>query len=270
MGRFIGIGIAAAAAATAMTLSAQAADLRRVYKAPPPVAVYNWTGCYIGGQLGAQSAHWTGTLRYPGDAFGHAAVTASRDFDGDGAFIYGGQIGCNWQPNGGVFVLGVEGDVIGVSRSDTGGEVFRFAAPFATDHFNTTDRVGTQASLRLKGGVAFDRLLFYVAGGVTWANLSATHNFFRDGDGLLLFERSTSRSGWNIGAGVDFAFASGWTLGLEYRYTDYGSIDFAIPAGTAGTLNWAAFTASVDNLHTQDVRLRLNYLFNTGPIYAKY
>ena len=207
-----------------MTLSAQAADLRRVYKAPPPVAVYNWTGCYIGGQLGAQSAHWTGTLRYPGDAFGHAAVTASRDFDGDGAFIYGGQIGCNWQPNGGVFVLGVEGDVIGVSRSDTGGEVFRFAAPFATDHFNTTDRVGTQASLRLKGGVAFDRLLFYVAGGVTWANLSATHNFFRDGDGSLLFDEQHVAQRLEHRRGRRFRVRERLDSGLEYRYTDYGSI----------------------------------------------
>ena len=34
---------------------AWAADMRLkapVYKAPPPVAAYNWTGCYVGGNAG--------------------------------------------------------------------------------------------------------------------------------------------------------------------------------------------------------------------------
>ena len=265
---FIRVGIAAAAA-TAMTFAAQAADMRPVYKAAPRAAVYSWTGCYIGGQVGGQWGRWTGDVNYPGDAFGHAAVTASRDFDGDGAFIYGGQIGCNWQPVGGAFVLGVEGDVVGVNRGDVGGEIYRFPAP-PTDHFNTTGKFGTQASLRLRGGFAFDRMLIYVAGGVTWARLSATHNFFRDGDGSLAFNTSDSRNGWNIGVGAEYLFTNSLSLGLEYRYTDYGSFAGNIPAGTAGTLSWAAFTVSADNLRTQDVRLRLNYLFNSAPVVARY
>ena len=60
-------------------------------------------------------------MNYPGDAFGHAAATASHEFTGNGNFIYGGQIGCNWQPTGSSFVLGVEGDVNGVNRGDIGG-----------------------------------------------------------------------------------------------------------------------------------------------------
>src|SRR5712691_7942306 len=229
---FIRVGIAAAAA-TAMTFAAQAADMRPVYKAAPRAAVYSWTGCYIGGQVGGQWGRWTGDVSYPGDAFGHAAVTASRDFDGDGAFIYGGQIGCNWQPVGGAFVLGVEGDVVGVSRGDVGGEIYRFPAP-PTDHFNTTGKFGTQASLRLRGGFAFDRMLIYVGGG------------------------------------AEYLLTNSLSLGLEYRYTDYGSFAGNIPAGTAGTLSWAAFTVSADNLRTQDVRLRLNYLFNSAPVVARY
>jgi outer membrane immunogenic protein len=272
MTRFIRVGIAAAAAATAMTFDAQAADMRPVYKARPPVAVYSWTGCYIGGQVGGQWARWTGAVNYPaGDPLGHPAVNASRDFDGDGRFIYGGQIGCNWQPFGTSFVLGVEGDVVGVSRGEVGGEVHRYAAPFATDHFNTTGSYGTQGSLRLRGGFAIDRVLLYVAGGVTWANLSATHNFFRDGDGSLAFTASTTRNGWNIGAGLEYAFINSWTLGIEYRYTDYGSFTNNIAAGTAGTLSWSAFTISANDLRTQDVRLRLNYLFGMGgPVVARY
>ena len=54
-------------------------------------------------------------------------------------------------------------------------EIYRFPA-LPTDHFNTTGKFGTQASLRLKGGVAFDRMLIYVAGGVTWALRDAGHD----------------------------------------------------------------------------------------------
>ena len=41
-----------AAAATAITFSAQAVDLRPVYKAAVPVAAYNWTGFYLGVNAG--------------------------------------------------------------------------------------------------------------------------------------------------------------------------------------------------------------------------
>jgi len=113
-------------------------------------------------------------------------------------------------------------------------------------------------------------MMLYIAGGVSWARIGATHSFIRDGDGSLVFDSSRTRTGWNIGAGIEYALADFWTIGLEYRYTDYGSFDFSVPAGTAGTLNWTTFTVSADNLRTQDVRLRFNYLFNTGPVMARY
>jgi|SRR5262245_45257742 outer membrane immunogenic protein len=263
----------AALAGAAITCSAQAADLRRtpIYKGPPPPPVYSWSGCYVGGQLGGQWARVTGDVNYPGDIAGHPAVVASREFESDGNFLYGAQFGCNWQPTMNGFVLGFEADVAGISRNDDSNiEIFRFGAPFATDHFNTTDRFGRQASLRLRGGLTFDRMMLYVAGGVSWARLSATHSFIRDGDGSLAFDSSATRSGWNIGAGIEYMLANFWTIGVEYRYTDYGSRNFTVPAGTAGTLSWTTFTVSADNLRTQDVRLRLNYLFNSGPVMARY
>jgi outer membrane immunogenic protein len=271
MAKFIRMGIAAMAGA-AVTCSAHAADLRPpVYKAPP-TPVYSWTGCYIGGQVGAQWARFTGDVVYPGDfMFVHGPVTATRDFNSDGNFLYGGQIGCNWQPWGGGFVVGLEGDVAGINRNtNSDGEIFRFPFPFTMDHFNQVDRLRTQASVRLRGGFTWDRMMIYVAGGVSWANLSVTQSFIRDGDGSLIFDASTTRTGWNIGVGAEYMLYNCWTIGIEYRFTDYGSFDFAIPGGNSGTLTWRPFTASVDNLRTQDVRLRLNYMFNSAPVMARY
>jgi opacity protein-like surface antigen len=162
---------------------------------------------------------------------------------------------------------GVEGDILGLSHRDGGGEIYRFTV-LPSDHFNTTDRSSTQGSVRLRLGFAVDRTLWYIAGGWTRARLDVTRSFVRDGDGSLTFDSSTTRDGWNIGAGAEYALVNNWTLGLEYRYTDYGSFSRSVPGGTAGTLAWSAFTVSADNLHTSDVRLRLNYLFG-GPLVGR-
>src|SRR5690349_20751450 len=64
LGRIFGIGhwglpdmkrfaLAGFALATLATMSAHAADMRMPLKAPPPAAnIYNWTGFYIGGNVG--------------------------------------------------------------------------------------------------------------------------------------------------------------------------------------------------------------------------
>jgi outer membrane immunogenic protein len=257
-----------ALAAIAVPLAAQAADKRikpvkPIYKGPPPIVAYNWSGCYFGGQIGGQWTRWTAHVSYPAAA---PTVVASRDFEGDGTFLYGGQLGCNFQPIGSNFLLGVEGDIAGTSGDGFHGEIYRF--PATVDHFDASGRASTQASLRLRLGLTFDRLLLYVAGGGTWARLSASHLIVRDGVGVLETATSRTRSGWNIGVGGEYAFDSNFTVGLEYRYTDYGSFDFNVPAGTF-PFAFAAFTASANDIHTQDVRLRFNYLFNTGPVVAR-
>jgi outer membrane immunogenic protein len=254
--------LAATALVSLTAGTAGAADLAvkaPLYKAPPPVVVFNWTGCYIGGQVGAQWGSWTADVDYPG-------VVASRDFDHKANFIGGGQIGCNYQPIGTNFVFGVEGDIVGANDKFSG-EVFRGAN--GIDHFDAAGKIGTQGSLRLRVGAAWDRFLLYVAGGATWAKLTADHSVVRDGVGAATFETSPNRTGWNIGVGGEYAFVNNWTIGVEYRYTDYGSFDYSIPAG-AFPAAFFAHTASADHIRTSDVRVRLNYLFNSGPVVAKY
>jgi outer membrane immunogenic protein len=262
-----GIAVAALVALAAGS-PAIAADMAvPVYRGgPPPVGPYNWiwTGCYIGGQIGGQWSSWIADVRFP-PFFDYA----DQSFRDDGRFIYGGQVGCNYQPIGTPFVAGLEADVVGASRREFGGEVFRFAPPAATDHFDASGAIRAQGSLRVRLGVALDRMLLYAAGGVSWANISATHTVLRDGVGAVATSVSSTRSGWNVGIGAEYLFANNWTIGLEYRYADYGSFDYAIPAN-AGAFPFPAHTASVDHWRTHDVRLRLNYLFSAGPVVARY
>ncbi len=100
---FLG-GIAFAAGTVVCVCSAQAADLPR-RPAPAPVApvayappVYNWSGFYVGGNIGAGFANssWT-------DPF-----TGAHDTFNKSGFLGGGQVGANVQFN--ALVLGIEGD----------------------------------------------------------------------------------------------------------------------------------------------------------------
>ena len=101
--------LAGGIAALALSGAASAADLSRpapVYKAAEPVAsVYNWTGCYIGGNIGGMSVKKDWSVQQTGNfAFGRAEGS-----DKPTGFIGGGQIGCDYQFAGG-FVVGIAGD----------------------------------------------------------------------------------------------------------------------------------------------------------------
>jgi opacity protein-like surface antigen len=96
-----------AASTIAFTHVASAADLPRkapAYAPPPPPAVHNWTGFYIGGHLGAaRSKLKTGAL------VSEAGEPDEITTENDTGLIAGGQLGYNWQA--GQWVFGLEGDL---------------------------------------------------------------------------------------------------------------------------------------------------------------
>src|SRR5262245_34530971 len=118
-------------AALAAIGSANAADLP-VKARPPAVAVFSWTGCYLGGYVGGawsdrDGAEFTdlgqnglglaGSLvtnpffSYSGGATGARIVpqhTWSADLDA--SVIGGGTLGCNWQFASSSFVIGIEAE----------------------------------------------------------------------------------------------------------------------------------------------------------------
>src|SRR5689334_11806598 len=69
-----------AAAALAIPAAAQAADLAvkaPIYKAPPPVEIFTWTGCYIGGNVGGKWARTDGSVNIPAATGAGGASPAS-------------------------------------------------------------------------------------------------------------------------------------------------------------------------------------------------
>jgi outer membrane immunogenic protein len=249
----------AGVALSAMIGSAVAADLP-VRKSAPLPAAFNWSGCYVGGQIGGQWGNWTAGV-YHDVGIDPNIARPQRDLSGQAAFIGGGQIGCNYQFAGSSSVIGIEGDIAASSKNTFSGEVFRFAPLAQIDHIDAAGKIGTQGSVRLRAGVTWDRALLYFAGGATWAELTANHVIVGTAAGTAVIENSKTKAGWNIGLGFEYAFASNWTAGVEYRYTNYGSaFSYTVPAGPF----YVTHTASVDQVYTSDVRFRLNYLFG-GP-----
>ena len=244
MKKFLLTGVALAA----LSGSALAADLpaRRgvPVKAPEPVVYgYNWSGFYIGAHGGGGWSEKCFTFVAANDGC----------HDGDG-FLAGGQVGFNYQAS--QFVFGVE---FSGSWADITGDHRSLLAPA------DTYRSEINSILMLTGrvGLAFDRMLLYVTGGGAWA-----HDKFEytDATGLVTGTSTAkkSRTGWTVGAGIEYGIAPNWSIAAQYNFVDFGDKDVAF-TGAGGN-----FTDSVDQqVHLATVRL--NYRFGGGgPVVARY
>jgi outer membrane immunogenic protein len=261
--------IAVAAFVALGSASAFAADLaaRPYTKAPVMAApVFSWTGCY----LGAHGGYGWGQNR---NSFGDA-VFASEGFDGTGAEfadqshdtnggVAGGQIGCNYQfPN--QFVIGAEANFgwSGIKGSHIIAE--DGADPGLVSGFGTQNRWNTDISARF--GYAVDRSLFYGKAGVAWGGFrySETQDDFAICPGTACtVSVDNTRVGYLLGAGYEYAFAPNWSAKIEYNYINYGS-------STIPYANFRAFqTVSVKDT-VNVIKVGVNYLFNSGPVVARY
>jgi outer membrane immunogenic protein len=254
-----------AGVACAIALPAFAADLSRpVYKAPAPapVAAYDWTGFYLGGNLGGKWGNFDTTI-----TSGTGAVLGFSG-SGDASFVGGGQLGFMWQT--GQFVFGIEGDIDATRLGKDFTSVLG-VGPFVVGD-SLALRNDWQASARGRLGYAWDRTLIYVTGGGSWANLKATATFVPVGaiPGTILSGDRTA-FGWTIGGGVDYGIAPGWSLGVEYRFTRYDSDNNGTALGSLITSAAGASTPLTFNrtLDTNEVTARVNYHFNwSGPAVA--
>jgi len=199
----------AAAALIVAAGSASAADLgaRPMYTKAPPAPLYNWTGAYLGINGGGG---W-------GDFGG---------LDVSGGFV-GGTLGYNWQQ--GMTVFGLETDIAwsGIDNSGTA-----LGVPFSAG----SDWFGT---LRGRLGIAQDRTLWFVSGGLAYGNINVSTPFGN---------ADNTNAGWALGGGVEFALQGPWTAKIEYLHIDLGDLT------VAGINTGAGFDANL-------VRAGLNYRF---------
>jgi outer membrane immunogenic protein len=121
-------------------------------------------------------------------------------------------------------------------------------------------RSNWQGSVRARLGYAADRALFYVTGGLAFADMR--HSYYT---AAVIESFSQTRTGWTLGAGVEYAFTPNWTARVEYRYSDFGRSNYA---------SAVAFPGFSYQQRPQEhaVRVGVSYLFSTGPsaVVARY
>ena len=233
--------------ATALVLSAfvglisasiaSAADIPRpAYKAPPlePIPVFTWNGFYVGVHGGYGWNNYTGDDPVAGSSTGQAK-----------GWLGGFQVGYNYQL--GAFVLGAEGDFSFADVKWTEDD------PFGNGNSNASLKSDYFATVAARVGYAFDRFLVYGKGGIAFTRDKYD---ISDGTGGTA-TGSFNRTGWMLGAGLEYAVWENWSVKAEYNYMHFAGIDEALD--TSGGLT--STTANV-SLNSQLVKVGLNYRFN--------
>jgi outer membrane immunogenic protein len=273
------------ALAASLTLSmgsvAGAADIRApVLKAPPPLPVYNWTGCYVG--IGAGYGKYTEELalvtvrNLPGIPAGSTFVDGITQ--GGTGWLATAQFGCDYQiagPFGGNWVIGafVDGDWANIKGRHTGGDV-NIGLQQGEEKLRSAWAVGGRTGLLIT-----PQLLTYVSAGYTEASFREVNYllalFPSIGAPVGLQLPGRTYRGWFVGIGGEYAIA--WLPGLfwknEYRYADYGTKIDTVLCGSAALCGVVGPTAFAERLHptVQTVRTELVWRFNWGaPVRSPY
>lgn len=227
MKRFI-LTACAGLLAAAVASPSFAADLpRAAYKSPLSVAPFSWSGFYVGinGGYGWGKSNWT--------IVGTGLSTGN--FNTSGGLI-GGTIGYNLQT--GSLVLGLEGDLDAswIKGTDT--------ATCGTPGCETKNSwLGTA---RGRIGYAWDRWLPFITGGAAFGDIKMTTP--------ASTSQTTTKVGWTLGGGLEYAFMGPWSTKIEYLYADLGKGKCDI--GPCGGL--ISFESP---LKVNVVRLGVNYRF---------
>jgi outer membrane immunogenic protein len=187
-------GVAAIAMTVGGSVAVRAADLPApevpMIAAAPIAAAYDWTGFYIGANVG----YGWGKL----DRNGGGAGRLNGDIDG---IVGGAQVGGNWQWD--KFVAGLETDIQG-----TGFDSER------RGNRSFDPKGGIFGTVRGRVGFAFDRFLVYGTGGFAYSDVNIKRN------------NDDWKWGWTAGGGVEAAVTDNISVKVEYLYADLGDDNF--------------------------------------------
>ena len=229
------------AAFIAFAAPAVAADMpaRTYTKAPAytaPEAVYNWTGFYIGGNIGG-------------------AFAGNNSLEGSGGRFMGGvqggidyQFATNW-------VIGAEAQYDWLAGNSNAGVLF----PAGTLVTANTNQLG---SVTGRLGYTWGPALLYAKGGYAWRDNPNVGVSFA-GTPVGFTTDGTHKDGYTVGAGLEYMFAPNWSAKAEYQYYNFGNTTF-----TGGPAEIVGSRFRNDE-HT--VKVGVNYRFGWGgPVAARY
>ncbi len=173
----------------------------------------------------------------------------------------GGQIGYNWAgfSSGNQVVFGIETDIqgSGINGGFNRDDLNYHSTPTPFSANQSIDFFGT---LRGRLGYGVGNALFYVTGGLAYTNVNTSVNVNNRFDYL---SSNQTEVGWVFGGGVEYLFASCWSVKVEYQYIDLGD---QMVYGTDGL--GRIDQVSVNN-NFSTVRAGINYHINASYVPLK-
>jgi len=242
-GLFLGFSVIGVASAADMPLKAASLS------APG----YNWTGCYIGGNVGGAWSRMD-TSRFSQDTVGPSFADYGRE--DDSGFIGGGQAGCDFQTTN--LVFGIQGTF------DFGGVKGSHALTDIPTLSETNNLNAVYTATGRMGYLYTPSFLGYVKAGMAW--MQDKNQVLQPG-GALAESAKFTLPGMTAGLGFEWMFTRNWSVFAEWNYMwieDTSGQHFtAAPGLLSETLN-VKQTA-------QTVLVGVNYKFHwDGPVVAKY
>ena len=232
----------------------------KAVKAPLVNSIYDWTGFYLGANVGGGLS--TKDWEYF-DPDGSFTMSGDPGFVGEGSHnatgpVAGGQGGYRWQTGRAVFGVEAQGNWANMT-----GQNESFLGFVGGGDVNNTKINSLGIFTGQVGYTAFDTLL-YVKGGAVVVN---ERYFVTDKQtGILEASQNDTRWGAAVGAGLEYGFTANWTAGIDYIHGFMGTKTLGITDVTDGSVyETERIRQSLDL-----VTLRMNYKFAPGPVVAKY
>jgi outer membrane immunogenic protein len=253
--------------ALGFSIPATAADLdvaAPTYKAARPVMrTYDWTGFYVGGNVGG---HWGSdkitTTTDPGGGFGlagAAAIDATSPVTlHPNGFIGGVQAGYNLEGSGGVWGIEVDANWLGGSAARA---LSNIPANNPLDTLTNTTQATFLSTFRMRWGttVLSDRSLLFLTAGFALETLKTTDTMGHLGNTVITAtSNSTWEPGFTAGGGFEYAFTDNFSAKVEYLFVTVKRLNATIPSSVAG----APDSVVVSHDYTDNIgRFGLNYKF---------
>ena len=245
---------------TFTAVPAHAADIAipaRSYYPPLPPAIYDWTGIYLGGHIGGGML--ADSVSQNGTSTGGFNLGSTGNLRPAGV-IGGFQGGANYEfaP----WVIGIEGSwtdsaIKGSTLiSCTGTCLNGPTTPVTQERF--TSQAQWFAALTGRVGYAANNWLFYAKAGGAWMRVRYTEDLLTAG-GVTGSTQvlNDDRSGFTVGAGIEFGLVENISAKVEYDFYDFGSKNY----------NFASITpvAVKSDVHTLTVGLNYRFNWSGGP-----
>jgi opacity protein-like surface antigen len=219
--------IALGAALSTSAGRAFAADFPTWDVEPQRPVYYDWTGPYMGVDVGYQRLHAADTTA----SFGTSIATSATS----NGVIAGAHFGYNWQfplwTENATVVFGAEIDVSGATHSQSG------TTTIGAENFNLSIANPVQSTLRGRFGTAVGPnglALIYATAGVAFGRFESRATVTGPVNGVL--DGTSNRAGWVAGVGVEGGLWRDWSWRLEYLHIDTGAITNITPSIGAGTI----------------------------------